>query len=99
MSYVNISPEQVESLHKEQELNILDVREVYEFAQGKIPGSVNIPLGFLMQRLNELDKSKEYIVVCRSGNRSSLACQLLSGQGFNVKNMDGGLLSWMGDLD
>ncbi|HWO96694.1 MAG TPA: rhodanese-like domain-containing protein [Bacillus sp. (in: firmicutes)] len=80
-------------------LNIIDVREVDEVAAGKIPGAVNIPLGLVEFRMHELDKSNEYIMVCRSGGRSGRAVQFLESYGFNVINMAGGMLSWEGKLE
>ncbi|KMY48693.1 rhodanese-like domain-containing protein [Peribacillus loiseleuriae] len=79
-------------------LDIIDVREVDEVAAGKIPAAVNIPLGLVEFRMHELDKSKEYIMVCRSGGRSGRAAQFLEGQGFDVINMAGGMLSWEGKV-
>lgn len=83
-------------LDEEKTLNIIDVREVDEVAEGKIPGALNIPLGLLEFRMHELDKSKEYVMVCRSGGRSGRASQFLESQGFKVINMNGGMLSWEG---
>ncbi|MGN7299843.1 rhodanese-like domain-containing protein [Ferdinandcohnia sp. SAFN-114] len=80
-------------------LNILDVREVDEVKEGKIPGAVNIPLGLIEFRMHELDKSKEYVLVCRSGGRSRRASQFLEGQGFKVINMEGGMLAWEGKIE
>jgi rhodanese-related sulfurtransferase len=80
-------------------LNIIDVREVDEIAAGKILGAVNIPLGLVEFRMHELDKSKEYIMVCRSGGRSGRATQFLESQGYNVINMQGGMLSWEGKVE
>ncbi|WP_078435519.1 rhodanese-like domain-containing protein [Metabacillus halosaccharovorans] len=80
-----------------QNVNIIDVREVEEVEAGKIPGAIHIPLGLLEFRINELDKSKEYIMVCRSGGRSGRACQFLDSYGFNVINMTGGMLDWEGE--
>ncbi|PGT81161.1 MULTISPECIES: rhodanese-like domain-containing protein [Bacillaceae] len=82
-----------------QSVNIIDVREVEEVEAGKIPGSIHIPLGLLEFRMNELDKSKEYILVCRSGGRSGRAYQFLENQGFNVTNMTGGMLDWEGETN
>lgn len=79
-------------------LNIIDVREVDEVAAGKIPGAVNIPLGLLEFRMNELDKSKEYVMVCRSGGRSGRATQILESHGYSVINMTGGMLSYEGQV-
>jgi len=82
-----------------QSVNIIDVREVEEVEAGKIPGAIHIPLGLLEFRMNELDKSKEYILVCRSGGRSGRAYQFLDSQGFNVINMTGGMLDWEGETN
>lgn len=92
-----ITAKEVESLINEGNLlNIIDVREVDEVAEGKIPGAINIPLGLVEFRMHELDKSKEYIMVCRSGGRSGRATEFLEDQGYNVINMQGGMLSWEG---
>ncbi|WP_212391429.1 rhodanese-like domain-containing protein [Sporosarcina beigongshangi] len=79
-------------------LTIIDVREVYEVTAGKIPGAVNIPLGLVEFRMHELDKSKEYIMVCQSGGRSGRATQFLESHGYNVVNMQGGMLAWEGEV-
>ncbi|MCM3005523.1 rhodanese-like domain-containing protein [Priestia koreensis] len=85
-----------EKLNKEANLNIIDVRETDEVAEGKIPGAVNIPLGLIEFRMSELDKNKPYIMVCRSGGRSGRAAQFLKSHGYDVTNMDGGMLAWEG---
>jgi rhodanese-related sulfurtransferase len=80
-------------------LNIIDVREVEEVAAGKIPGAVNIHLGLIEFHMHELDKSTEYIMVCRSGGRSGRAAQFLESRGFQVINMTGGMLAWEGNVE
>jgi rhodanese-related sulfurtransferase len=90
------SAKEVESKLENEMLNIVDVREVDEVKEGRIPDSVNIPLGLLEFRMHELDKNKEYVLVCRSGGRSGRACQLLESHGFKVVNMEGGMLAWEG---
>jgi rhodanese-related sulfurtransferase len=95
-----ISAKEVEALFNDgKKLNIIDVREVNEVEAGKIPGAVNIPLGLVEFRMHELDKSKEYIMVCRSGGRSGRATQFLESYGFNVINMAGGMLAWEGTVE
>jgi rhodanese-related sulfurtransferase len=95
-----LTAKEVEKLLQEgKQLNIIDVREVDEVAAGKIPGAINIPLGLLEFRMNELDKNKEYILVCRSGGRSGRAAQLLESHGYNVINMTGGMLDWEGPVE
>jgi rhodanese-related sulfurtransferase len=80
-------------------LNIIDVREVDEVASGKIPGAQNIRLGLVEFRMHELDKAKEYIIVCRSGGRIARAVQFLEYHGYNVINMTGGMMSWEGKVE
>lgn len=95
----SITAKEVEELmNKGETLNIIDVREADEVAAGKIPGAVNIPLGLIEFRMNELDKSKNYIMVCRSGARSGRATQFLDAFGYNVTNMTGGMLAWEGTV-
>ena len=96
----SISAKEVEEkLQNGEQLNIIDVRETQEVAMGKIPTAVNIPLGLLEFRMMELDKNKEYIIVCLSGGRSSSATRFLESQGFSVTNMMGGMMSWTGEVE
>ena len=91
-----IEPEQLMAMMKNQEdFQLLDVREPAEFAEGRIPGSIFIPLGQVAARLGELDRTKKTIIHCRSGVRSATACGVLESNGFNqVLNLRGGILAW-----
>lgn len=80
-------------------LHIIDVREDIEVAQGMIPGAKHIPLGELADAMSDLDTSKHYYMVCRSGGRSGQACKLLQENGYDVTNMAGGMLEWEGELE
>jgi rhodanese-related sulfurtransferase len=74
---------------------IIDVREAEEVAEGMIPGALHIPLGEITLRHHEIERSKDIILVCRSGKRSQKAYEFLQTQGFkNLFNMDGGMLEW-----
>lgn len=86
-------------LDANEDLNIIDVREDDEVTQGMIPGAQHIALGTIPERLAELDSSKAYIVVCRSGRRSANACAYLEEQGFDVTNFEGGILAYDGELE
>lgn len=91
---------EVERLINEgKQVNIIDVREVDEVEAGKIPEAINIPLGLVEFRISELNKTKEYIMVCRSGGRSGRATAYLEAQGFKVINMAGGMLAWEGEIE
>jgi len=68
----------------------LDVREPEELALGKIRGSVNIPLGELRHRLDEIPHSKRIVVYCQVGQRGYFAARLLTQEGFNAVNLNGG---------
>ena len=95
-----IQPVEVqEKLAAGQNLNLIDVREVAEVEAGHIPGITHIPLGLLEFRMHELDKKTPYIMVCRSGGRSGQATAFLEAHGFDVTNMTGGMLEWMGELE
>lgn len=75
---------------------LVDVRspEEYQF-DGHIEGSRLLPLPVLMQRSGELPKDKPIICVCRSGNRSQVACEQLAAMGFtDLANLSGGMLDW-----
>ena len=72
---------------------VLDVREPVEWAHGHIDGAVHIPLMDLPERLAEVSGGQT-LVVCRVGGRSAQAAQYLLEQGYNVVNLDGGMLDW-----
>lgn len=73
---------------------VLDVREDFEVAEGMIPGALHIPMGQLGSRLQELDRSRPVIVVCRSGNRSARVADALNQAGYTADTMAGGMVAW-----
>lgn len=76
---------------------VVDVREDKEISQGKIRNAIHIPLGSLKDRTSELEKykGKPMIMVCRSGNRSMHALNILRKSGFeNLFNLKGGVMAW-----
>ena len=73
----------------------VDVREPDEVAGGTLPGTLNIPLGQIPNRLGELDPNQRVVVMCRSGGRSTQAAEILTAAGFaDVINLAGGWLAW-----
>ena len=73
---------------------ILDVREPDEWQAGHVQGAVYIPLADLPARLNELSPDDRIVVICRSGARSGRAVAWLNQNGFDVLNVDGGMVAW-----
>ena len=81
---------------------ILDVRTEDEFNEWIIPGAINIDIykgqGFI-DAIEEMDKSKNYYVYCRSGGRRGQACSIMSELGFeNAYNLLGGIMNWEGEV-
>jgi hydroxymethylpyrimidine kinase/phosphomethylpyrimidine kinase/thiamine-phosphate diphosphorylase len=76
------------------EVHLLDVRENEERAEFNI-GGLHIPIQVLPERINELNDRLTYLVYCRSGGRSRMACEFLAGQGFQVQNLAGGMMAWL----
>jgi len=89
-----------ERMQKGEKLNVIDVREAYEFDEFNIAAR-SIPLGTLPDALAELNdlKNEEIIVHCRSGARSSNAKMYMMSEGFvNVRNLIGGMMAWQSEI-
>ena len=76
-------------------LAVLDVREPAEWTAGHIDGALHIPLRELPGRLGDVPDGQT-LVVCKVGGRSAQAVAYLSQQGYDVVNLDGGMLDWEG---
>jgi len=72
---------------------LLDVRELVERAVEDVPEAVHIPIGQLRARLDELPRDREIDIICRSAQRAYYASCMLQQNGFNVRNLSGGMLS------
>jgi len=81
---------------------ILDVRTPMEIEEGYIPNmkAIDFMEGQLfLEAVEKLDKSKNYYIYCRSGNRSGQACDIMQQLGFeNTFNLEGGFMNWTGDI-
>lgn len=87
-------------LGQAEPLTILDVREPFEHDIARIEGSRLIPLAQLGSRLDELERDKEIIALCKSGVRSAQAVQLLQSAGFaHSFNLEGGIDAWASEID
>ena len=88
-------------LDKGDDIQIVDVREDNEVAVGRIPNSMHIPLGQVLNRMSEIDPSRETVVYCKMGGRSARAIDALQRSGFQGKlvNLKGGILRWSDEVD
>lgn len=78
-------------------VELIDIRENYEYAGGSIKTAVNIPMGDLLKNPEKyLNRNKEYYIMCQSGGRSARACNNLLEEGFKVINVSGGMGSYVG---
>jgi len=79
---------------------LLDVREAWEIRLAALPGITWIPMGQIAERLAELDKTAETVVVCHHGIRSWRVAKFLETEGFtNVINLTGGIDAWSKEID
>jgi rhodanese-related sulfurtransferase len=83
------------TVYEEEGAIFVDVREPEEWADGRMPGAVHIPLGDLARRADELPTDEKIVTVCRSGGRSLDAVDILKASGReDVVSMAGGMIEW-----
>ena len=100
-SYEQISQEEAMQMMQEQsDFIILDVRRPDEFAEGHIPGAVNVPNETIEDEMPAglPDKDQVILVYCRSGNRSKEASQKLADMGYTGVYEFGGIKTWPGEI-
>ncbi|SIO25708.1 rhodanese-like domain-containing protein [Agromyces cerinus] len=81
-------------VHATSDAVILDVREPGELAQARIEGTLDIPLGELVERVAEVPSDTTVYVLCHAGGRSAQAAQYLESRGIDAVNIDGGIVAW-----
>ena len=84
---------------KKSDFTLLDVRENEEIAIAKIQSSTHIPMGQIVDRIDEIDKNKPVIVMCHSGGRTARVCGHLEDNGYDATNLSGGINSWSINID
>jgi len=92
----DIDPRELEArLHEDSRLVVLDVRELWEFRNGHVPGAKHVPLGELQARIGELDPNQPIAVICETGARSQTGTALLAQKGFKtIYNVREGTSGW-----
>jgi len=89
------------SLDQGKDVQVIDVREPFEYDLARIPGTKLIPLGQVVSRMNEIDPSRETVVHCKAGVRSAKAIASLKQAGFTGRliNLKGGITAWSDEVD
>lgn len=91
-----------EKLDKNENLQLVDIREKSEFEEAKIEGSFNIPKNEIKDRLDEISKEVPVVIICRFGTKSSGTVRTLIDNGFDYTNvfiLDGGIYEWAIEID
>ena len=97
-SIFQIKSRELRELIQHQQVELIDVRTPEEYHEMNIPTAKLLPLSELsLDQLQHFDESKKWVIHCRSGHRSMLACQLLIDQGLqkDIGNLEGGILDWI----
>jgi rhodanese-related sulfurtransferase len=91
-----ITPKELSELIKTapESLELIDVRSTGEYDESHINWSKNIPLHILPMRINEVDKKKKVIMICRSGARSAQACMFAAQSGVEAYNLSGWVMTY-----
>lgn len=101
-SYTNITAGNFQKTVNEQEAIVIDVRTPMETAEGVIEGCdmmIDFKSSNFGTEIAKLDKSKAYVIYCRSGGRSAAASQYMIDNGFKkVYNLEGGIMGWTGNV-
>lgn len=88
-----------EKLDKDEDFQLIDVREDFEYETSNIGGQL-IPLGGILIETDKISHDKPVVVMCRSGKRSAAAIMQLEQQGYtNLYNLQGGILAWKSEID
>lgn len=88
-------------LDNSEDIQLIDVREQNEYDFARIPNSVLIPLGQVINRMTEINQARDTVVHCKMGGRSARAIEALRRAGFsgNLMNLKGGIIAWSNEVD
>lgn len=94
VTLAEVSAEEASEMLDGPRVQVLDVRRATEFAGGHMPGAINVAHTRLAARLAEVPKDRHLLVNCRTGKRSARASSFLQRLGYEVTNLEGGILAW-----
>ena len=93
----DITPAQTEALRREQDAQLIDVREEHEWDAGRIDGARHIVLGEVASQAPTIPRDRPVIFYCRVGSRSAMAADAFRRAGYEAYSLGGGLQAWAGD--
>jgi adenylyltransferase/sulfurtransferase len=84
-----------------EDIQLIDVRQPGEYQFARIEGAKLIPLGEILNRMNEIDPERETVILCKMGGRSAHAVEALERAGFkgSLRNLAGGITAWSNEVD
>ena len=89
-----LDPAEVARRHAAGAIQLVDVREQFEFDAGHVPGSVHLSMDGIANRVGEIDKDKPVAFICLMGARSAMVADHFRQQGFDAYNVSGGFARW-----
>jgi rhodanese-related sulfurtransferase len=91
---LDVSPERVLERHEAGEIQLIDVRETYEWDAGHLAGARHIELDRVAAEASTIDKDKPVVFYCAVGARSAMAANAFRRAGYDAYSMDGGITAW-----
>jgi hydroxyacylglutathione hydrolase/adenylyltransferase/sulfurtransferase len=94
MDELDVHPEWVQRQHEAGEIQLIDVREDYEYDAGRVAGARHIELAQIASQADTIDRDRPVVFYCRVGSRSSMAADAFRRAGYDAYSMLGGLEAW-----
>ncbi len=91
---MDVAPDRVAELQRDGSIQLIDIREAYEWEAGRIPGARYLPLGELTARADTIQRATPVVFYCRVGGRSAMAANAFRRAGYDAYTMTGGLVEW-----
>ena len=94
--FAHLTPAEAKRMMESGGVQVIDVREGWEYQNGHIPGAQHIPVNSVFARREELSRDRDIIFVCAVGRRSALACEMAASGGLTrLYNIEGGTEAWI----
>jgi rhodanese-related sulfurtransferase len=94
MQEMGVTPEWVRERHDAGEIQLIDVREPYEFEAGRLAGARHIELAEVASQADTIERERPVVFYCRVGSRSGMAANAFRRAGYDAYSMDGGIAAW-----